>query len=333
MLSVIVPSNRVGGLDVLFAGLEAQTYRDFELILVDNLERRAPHVRKRYVNSFNGLLSGYVEEPRLSANRAKHFPVNVVTAQPNPFPATAYCRSVNTGIEHARGDTIVLLCDYSYLHPDCLATHAELQKKRPGPLHLDYDYCALPKLHPEFPGYHQTGVPEAEQEAATNAATDRYVEDLQAGKLGRFMWSIFAEPFTSPEGLAIMYRHRPCETRKAGDWNWCSFKNESFPTELFLEMNGLDEAYDESHCYQDLEFSYRLKERGIEWQNGPPETGMVTVVNPRPVLNVKRLGKPIAHNKRMCELTRAAGLRLPVNPDWSLRERRERAIGVAHHPA
>jgi len=311
MISVITPTNRVGGLDVLFAGLKAQTYRDFELILVDNIYAFRDH-------SF--------EFGRNFADHMDDWPSYVMPTRDNAFPATAYCRSVNTGIEQARGETIVLLCDYSWLSPRCLETHAELQKKRPGPLHLDYDYCALPKLHSEFPGYHQTGVPESELEAATNAATDRYVADLEAGKLARFMWSIFEEPFTSPEGLEVTYRHRPCSTRKPGDWNWVSCKNESFPTELFLEMNGFDEAYDESHCYQDLEFSYRLRERGIEWQNGPPETGMVTVVNPRPVLNVKRLGKPIAHNKRLCELTRAAGLRLPVNPEFSLRERREKAL-------
>lgn len=308
MISVIVPTNRVGGLDVLFAGLAQQTYHDFELLLVDNLGAH-----------------------RKTKGTYSSFTFRKVWPRNNPFPATAYSRSVNTGLEHARGETVVLLCDYSFLQKDCLATHAELQKNRPGPIHLDYDYCELPRLHPYFPGYHQAGVPEAEVEAATNAATDRYVADLEAGKLDMFMWSIFAEPFTSPEGLEITYRHRPCATRKKGDWNWMSCKNESLPTELFLELNGFDEAYDESHCYQDLEFSYRLRERGVEWQNGPPETGLVTVVNPRPVLNVKRLGKPIAHNKRMCELTRAAGLRLPVNPEWSLRERREKAIGLEHH--
>jgi hypothetical protein len=90
-----------------------------------------------------------------------------------------------------------------------------------------------------------------------------------------------------------------------------------------LELNGFNEALDESHCYQDQEFSYRLKARGIEWTNGPAETGMVTVVNPRPVLNVKRLSKPIAHNREVCETQ----LSTVVNPGWSLREWRERTVG------
>jgi len=304
MISVVVPTNRVGGLDVLLDSLAAQTFRDFELILVDNIWRH---------------------RSRLVHDRIQSLPFRVKHIEPreNPFPRVAYCRTMNTGIAHARGETLVFLCDYSWLSPDCLATHAAVQKATPGPVHLDYDYCELPPPRAGFPGYHQDGRDGSDPGyvAAINATTDRYVADLQAGKLDPFMWSLFAEPLDSPMGLAVNHRHRPCKTREAGDFNWCSFKNESFPTELFLEMNGLNEQLDASHCYQDQEFSYRLRGRGIEWINGPAETGMVTVVNPRPVLNVKRLEKPIAWNRDVA----AAGMGT-VNPEWSLRVWREKVL-------
>jgi glycosyltransferase involved in cell wall biosynthesis len=304
MISVVVPTNRVGGLDILFQSLDAQTFQDFELILVDNiLDYRSP---------------------ALGTIRA-NFGFTMQAPRGNPFPNTAYCASMNTGIARARGDTCVFLCDYSWLAPDCLATHAACQAANPGPTHLDYNYCELPALADGLPFYGQTVPPDSPAYRSTlNATTARYVSDLADHALDKFMWSIFAEKPTaeSVAALPVTHRHRPCATREAGDWNWCSFKNESFPTELLLEMNGLDERFDDSHCYQDLEFSYRLKARGIEWHNGPPETGMVTVVNPREVLNIKRMAKPISHN---AELAKMAGHRL-VNPGWSLRDWRKAEI-------
>lgn len=315
MISVIVPTNRPGGLDVLFDSLAQQTYKDFELIVVDALW---------------GLRVDLVDDEAKPSGVHWTWPALSEKARHGCDLKQAYCHSVNTGIANASGETIVLLCDYSWLHPDCLATHAAIQAKTPGPVHLDYNYCALPPLKPGLPDYSQSHLPDGEREAKLAEDTARYVADLRSGKLNPFMWSIFEEHLTEEavKALPVTLKHRPCATRERGDWNWCSFKNESFPTELFLEMNGLDEAYDESHCYQDLEFSYRLRERGIEWINGPPETGMVTVVNPRDIINIKQLGKPIAHNKRLCELERAAGLRLPVNPGWSLREWRKREVGL-----
>lgn len=315
MISVIVPTNRIGGLDVLFGSLAAQTEKDFELILVDSIAKWRP----RYPHDWS--------------ERPETFDYKQIEPRDNPFPWVAYCRTVNSGIAHARGETIVLLCDYSWLHPRCLETHAECQKKNPGPTHLDYNYSALPKLKEGFPGYHQGGFDPGSDprryDELLNETTDRYVADLESGRLDPFMWSLFEEPLTeeSISALDVTHRHRPCATRKADDWNWCSFKNESFPTELFLELNGLDEAYDESHCYQDQETSYRLRERGIPWNNGPVETGMVTVVNPRPVLNVKKLRQPFGYNADLCFMHRKAENRLPVNPEFSLREWRERMAG------
>lgn len=305
-ISVVCPTNRIGGLDLLFESLEQQTHKDFELVLVDMLHK-------------------YRSERVAHEASERTFPITHIPPRDNPFPDVAYCAAMNTGIAHARGDTLVFLCDYSWLAPDCLATHAIVQSLQPGPVHLDYDYCDLPPLKVGFPGYHQDGIGGSDEGfvEALNATTDRYVADLKSGRLDRYMWSLFAQ-FPSAERireLPVHHKHRPCATRKDGDWNWCSFKNESFPTELFLKMNGLNELLDASHCYQDQEFSYRLRSLGIPWTNGPIETGMVTVVNPRPVLNVKRLSAPIAHN---AAIANAGGV--DVNPGFSLRAWRQMVL-------
>jgi hypothetical protein len=36
-ISIVMPTNRVGGLDLLFKSLENQTFKNFELVLVDSL--------------------------------------------------------------------------------------------------------------------------------------------------------------------------------------------------------------------------------------------------------------------------------------------------------
>lgn len=307
LISVVVPQNRVGGLDVLVSSLKLQTYRDFELVLVDSLE-----------------------EYRALEDTDVPFPFRHVAPRDNTFPRTSYCRSVNTGIAHARGDVILLSCDYTWFHPDCLATHAELQAKHNCPVTLDYNMSHPPPVRDGLPRYVQTQPPDSVHYAAEiNATTERYVADLQSGKLDPFMWSIFKEPLTdeAARALPVEHEHRPCSIREPDDYNWCSFKNESFPTELLLDMNGLDEEYDKSHTYQDSELSYRLRERGVPWVNGPPETGMVTIVNPRHIINVKHMAEPIAANYERCFGSRRAALKLPVNPGWSLRDWRRSVLG------
>lgn len=55
-ISVCVPSNRVGGLDVLLSGLATQTLprSEFELILVDNLHARRKEIVRQYAGTFGG---------------------------------------------------------------------------------------------------------------------------------------------------------------------------------------------------------------------------------------------------------------------------------------
>lgn len=321
MISVLVPSNRVGGLDILFGSLESQTERDFEVILVDNIRK------------FRGIETGSLWPH--SRHILPMAPIwwHHIEPSENRFPAVQYCATMNEGIAHASGETLLYICDYSWLHPRCLELHAELQKKHRGPVTLDYRYVGLPPLkrpidyREKTPGTEETA---AAYTAEVNANADRYLADLQSGALDDLMWSIFAEPVT-PEvvaSLPVEHEHKPSGADLANDWNWCSFKNESFPTELLLEMNGHNEAYDESHAWQDSELSYRFRERGIRWHSGPPGEGLVTVLNPRNIMNIKKLAKPLFYNRELCFGSRRAELKLPVNPGFSLREWRKKETGI-----
>ncbi len=304
MISVIVPSNRTGGLDVLCDSLDAQSYRNFELILVDALYDYRRDIVAQHAAQYG-------------------FPIVHIPPRDNRFPEQQYCRTMNTGIAHAHGDTLVFLCDYSFCHPDCLATHASFT----GPLTLDYRYLELPETKLGLPNYRErvSGTEENAQlyTDEVNANAERFAADVRSGRLDDFMWSIFTEPVTEAylATLQVEHEHRPSTADLATDWNWCSFKNESFPTELVLDMNGLDEAYDESHAWQDSEFSYRLRTRGIQWRSAPG--GLVSVVNPRGIMNIKRMAKPLFWNRDLCFGSRRADLGLPVNPGFSLREMRK----------
>ncbi len=302
MLSLLVPQNRIGGLDLLATSLRSQTFRDFELILLDAI---APYRREKHRADFDGLSVNWLDCSFGETNLR-----------------TRYMRSLNRGIEHARGETLVYLPDYAWLNPDCLATHHEMQTKHRAPVMLDYNYAAIDKPV-QLPYYGQAEHPADDPEDFTksvNATTARYVADLQAGRLDRFLWQLGPTPNVA--SLPVTHRHRPCSTREANDWNWASFKNESFPTELLLDMNGHDERFDVSHCWQDQEFTQRLKLRGVQWVNGPAETGMLTVCNPRPFLNVKHMPEVFFTNRTLCENVTGE-----VNPEFSLRERRKERLG------
>lgn len=309
MISVIVVQNRVGGLDLLADSLRAQTYKDWELVLVDAIR---------------------------SYRAAYSFPTDMRVTWLDPGRtdrfAPSYMRSQNLGIEHARGDTIVYMCDYSWLHPDCLAVHAAAQKEQPGPFMADYLYRTPPPWKAGLPNYREqaSGTKEnAEQYGReTEANAERYEADLKSGKLDPFMWSAFADVLT-PAGvsaLPVEHEHKPSGSDPAHRWNHVSLKNESYPTELLLDMQGHDELYDQSHGWQDQELAFRLRARGIGYRVAPPGVGMVSVVNPRAQMNIKRLPRPLFFNQELCFNSRRAELHLPVNPGFSLRERRERRL-------
>lgn len=314
MISVIIPTNRVGGLDVVFDSLETQVDRDFELVLVDNLYR-------------------YRRELVAEKAKAYSFPVTHIEPRDNPFPRVCYCRTMNTGVAHARGSILLYQCDYTWMSPECLAWHSKWQEMFRGPVAVDMAYTSLPQLMSGFPAgrfLHKvdpTAANAVEFMQSTNEATADYVDCLDRGKLDQFLWSIFAERLTYERVWSLPIESVHYKNTSAGvfdDYNYCAFKNESFPTDLVLDMNGHDEDYDLSHAWQDSEFSYRLRERGVKWHCGCRCTGETRCINPRSILSVKRIEQPFLWNKLLCDVLKPAAEKMPVNPGFSLREMRER---------
>ena len=100
-ITVVLPTWRIGGLDITLGALARQTFRDFEVIVVDALHEWR-----------SGLVAG---------ERVHH-----VSVDNSIFPISSHSRFRNTAIRRAQGARLVFLSDYASPHPDFLAAHAHL---------------------------------------------------------------------------------------------------------------------------------------------------------------------------------------------------------------
>jgi len=299
-LSVIVPTYRAGGIDVLLDALAAQSYTDFELVLVDMLKRhRAEKV---------------AAEARDRFLRVVH-----VEPKPSPFPIASYCACANVGLAAASGEVALFLADYSRPTPGALAAHAAFHRAdktagRAG-LMMPHRYVAL-ELEPRF--------------NLRYAASDweRYARDIERGYLDPWMISIGQPSERADAGHEVDGGGRatadadPKLRMAAGpiDANFFHAKCESVRLERCLEVNGFDEDLDGGHGYQDSDFAARLSlKAGVQWTLDPSLA--CEIANPRGVFPMLRRLRDVRENEAIWRSKAAAGYP-PTNPRWSLRERR-----------
>lgn len=299
-ISVVVPTMRIGGLDVLAVGLEGQTFRDFELVVSDGVKKHRPRV--------------FTDHPTT-------FPVTHVEPRDNPFPLNAFCRYANTGLAHARGEVIVFVTDYTWLPPTCLETHAVFHKKYDkrsgfmGP----HQYVSMPPLAPTFGGYQKDEEREGEGE--------RYAREVEG--MGALGWSIFETPMdgrSDPRTFPldpIMASADPKLKTAAGPVHPYMFhgKNESCRIEHLENLNGWDEDLDGSHCYQDSDLAGRLYDKeDVGWALDPECVALI--INPRHVFPSGHRLRPVETNLEIWEGKRRAGYPTLPNLPWSLRDER-----------
>ena len=303
--SIIVPTSRFGGIDVLLNSLLLQTCQDFELIIVDCIHKyRKDLVAQRLNSEYSNLRVKHVE------------PFN------NRFPLNIYCHCMNTGLCYAESDLILATCDYSWFDTNCIARHVAFYEEsdKNHALLMPYYYASLPKFHDKFRVFasgweygivlEDVGAFEREE----SEIADRQILALESGELDCMMWSIFAHDFIERDLNDI----RPTQLEEKGrkpygyiDPVFCYLKNESFPIKSLLENGCFDEALDGSHGYQDTELGYRLSSRGLKFWNDPTPT--VTVVNPREVLYCRKFERYGFVNKQEFESRRATGFPTPKN--------------------
>src|SRR5580704_2241162 len=127
-LSVILPTCRPGGMDVTFAGLAQQTFKDFELIWCDAIRKyREPYIQDEL--------------------RKYDFKYKIVDPIDNIFPFAGFARCSNTAFAHASGEIAMITADYLYMPPDCLEKHANYHKANPHAGYMgSHTYLEVPKL-------------------------------------------------------------------------------------------------------------------------------------------------------------------------------------------
>lgn len=310
LISVITPTMRVGGLDVTFEGLSRQTYRNFEIVLVDSFCARRSEVVKEKANNF-GLQITHIP------------PID------NPFPVNAYCRYVNTGLRHARGSRVVFMSDYTWADVSCIENHAKGEDKL---LALPYGISKPLPVRSNFPVYGPGNISVstnyAEHYKLMLEAGDIYASDILSGKLDEFMWSIYDKTPTLDDIVTDVWEVSEPGRFPEGfhDNLQCNLRNESMPIEVLLSLNGLDEDLDGCHGWQDFELSDRIKTKlGLVWYSKP--VGPAWMVKPYTQINARKfVTNDERRNEKIWLRKKAEGFSKPTNPSFNLRLERQEIL-------
>lgn len=283
-ISIICPTMRVGGLDILFDSLKRQQFTDFEVCLVDAFADRRRDI--------------VTEEARNRFIAVRH-----VGITPNPFPVCAFSTYSNAGIRAATGEVLLFVVDYSRLPNDLLAKHAAFHRAdktgRAGMMG-PHRYVQL-QVTSGFGTYGRHAI-------------DAYAADIASGALDRHMFSIGhavdtpSQPHQADGNATVPHDADP-KLRMSGGPIGPEFfhaKNESIRRSVALEVDGYDTDLDGAHLYQDTDFADRLSTKaGVQWILDP--TAVIDIVNPRHVFPFAKRLRPHEDNKAIWERKRAAG--------------------------
>lgn len=124
-VSVVMPTARYGGLDILHESMKHQTFRDFEVLVVDELHRK---------EVIHDLGYNYVEPP---------------ISRPGMW--WNLDASLNKAIRQAKGELIVQLNDYVYVPPDGIQKFVSRHTQEPNGLisGVSDQYLAPPSDDPK----------------------------------------------------------------------------------------------------------------------------------------------------------------------------------------
>jgi glycosyltransferase involved in cell wall biosynthesis len=304
-ISIVVPTMRPGGLDVLFEGLSRQTFKNFEVILADGI---------------------YKYRKDIVAARKKNYDFVIKHVEPtkNTFPVASFCNTSNTGVMHASANLILFLTDYTYLPINCVENHVKFHTNNPQ-INIGYmcphQYRSLPELHEDFPIYDR-------QDA------ELYEQHLKDKKLENVLWSIFKKDFCQdPETLPLDAMGN-ADTKLfmpygPADHHAFNGKNESLKTEAFLKVNGYDEDLDGTHCWQDnILADTLLKKLNFTWIVDASNKGYI--INPRYVMPFSKWLRPYETNRDVWERKKAANY-IPIANNWDIRKERSKMIEISQN--
>jgi glycosyltransferase involved in cell wall biosynthesis len=310
-ISIICPTTRVGGLDLLFTTLQNQSFQDFELLLVDSLY----YNRKDLVKE---------KSPEYTF-KVKHL-TQLETA-------TDLCKCINNALIHCDGTVVYFLPDYTWLKDDCLQMHADFHKSK-DPIDNyafigHFNDCKLPTLHKDFYRTYANDIPfyrEATDRAFENGERlkfNNYLDDVNSGKLDSLMWSLFEKPITDdnyPKSFEIMVQKKILSEGFV-DSRQCVLKNESYLLETLFNINGLNERLDGSHGWQDLDLLDRLiAKTNIKLYHNPQ--AIAYTFNPREIMYARYRRREVFSNEKVWKDDVSSNFKETIN-NWSLKEAKD----------
>jgi hypothetical protein len=255
MISVIVPSYRLGGLDVLSCGLSQQKFRDFELVFVDCLY----DFRKETVPAYL---------------KTKNFKFKHIKPSPFKYPVDAVPSCRNTGLRAAEGELIVWWVDYTFAPAHCLEKHWNLYQSKDCCSIGIHEYLTMPKLKDSFKVRPETSLEEYQ----------KIVENTR-----EFDTSIFEVEFAGIEGLEKgSYTHPdPKTAHPDGPIIGDTFhaKNEAVPSWVHEKVGGFDEKFDGGHGWDDMDMGRRLAAATTLWLD---KSNVAYIINPRQIFEKAR---------------------------------------------
>ena len=233
-ISIIVPTCRVGGVDVVCAGFgrDYQTYRgDYEVILVDSLF----DWRKNEVKSYAELTS---------------CPLKHVPQMPNK-PSVSIPH--NNGLRLAEGEIVIHTVDYTFPKPTFLEDAVSL-------------YHAYPKH--VFSGFRDI------REMPYKQSLYNYIEECNAiGRENVVITddlkiSVFSAPLSADVSAYPVTEHRETPDGYAPP-DWTYLTPSVFPRQELLDIGGFDERLLGSGGYADCDVGMRFGRMGYRHLMSP----------------------------------------------------------------
>jgi glycosyltransferase involved in cell wall biosynthesis len=231
-ISIVFTTIRLGGMDVLFNSLATQTFRDFDVVIVDEWhDVRAEPLRDKLRGESLDVL---------------HIP----PIRNETFSNSAH--GFNSGLCRASGELIIFLADNVWLYPDFLRDHWDVYARA-----KKYSMCGY------FDRYHWP-----ELKAGGDLFWTIFEKEMTCARADE----VFRESpyYVENKGGAKGPMIPDSPYNSISGRFYYAAGNESIPLAVIRELNGFDERYDNSWGTSDIDIGLRAEMIG--WQFALVET-------------------------------------------------------------
>ena len=225
-ITVVTPTARLGGIDCLAWSLRNQTFKDFELIVVDELYKKRGRVVEEYLSSYG-------------------IDVKVLPSKPKKMRYKV-ASSLNVAIDHANGELIVVVEDYPILtNSNLLEQYWNLYQK------FNNTFFTGPR-HRVFWRSNIKDLEKVGEEELYISIFDKPLEEILRCVEFEITW---VDPRVNLLGT---------ESKFVGECCHLHVSNAAIPMKIVEDVGGFDEDYDGCHGMHDFDFEFRARVLGYK---------------------------------------------------------------------